>query len=105
QMYTGYGETWGQAREAWTSNGLGTYLAPSLVTPAATPGDEPTVTLFAGTEIVNTTNFYSAPYAFHPGGLHLLIGDGSARFISENINVETLWAMSSCAGGEVVGEL
>ena len=104
QMYVGYGAVWGEEREAWTSNVLGTYLAPSLVTPASTPGGEPTVTLFAGSEIVNVTNFYSAPYSFHPGGLHLLLGDGSARYISENINVDTLWSMSSCAGGEIVGE-
>lgn len=104
QMYVGYGDTWGEAREAWTSNVLGTYLAPSLITPAATAGGEPSVTLFAGTEVMNATNYYSAPYSFHTGGIHVLLGDGSARFISENINVDTLWSMSSCAGGEVIGE-
>ncbi|MEW4530896.1 DUF1559 domain-containing protein [Maioricimonas sp. JC845] len=104
QMYLGYGTTWGAEREAWTSNVLGTYFAPSLVTPAATPGAEPTVTLFAGSEVMNVTNFYSAPYSFHPGGLQVLLGDGAVRFLSENMDIDTLWAMTSCAGGEVIGE-
>jgi len=40
----------------------------------------------------------------HPGGVHVLMGDGSVHFISENIDV-TIWrAMGSIAGREVVGE-
>ncbi|WP_339735061.1 DUF1559 domain-containing protein [uncultured Gimesia sp.] len=104
QMYVLYGDTWGAEREAWTSHVLGTYLAPSLVTPAATSGGEPTVTLFGGSEIMNVTNFYSAPYSFHTGGIHVALGDGSVRFLSENMSVDTIWAMSSCGGGEVLGE-
>ncbi len=101
-MYTLYGSIWGQEREAWTSNVLGTYLAPILVTP--NPGGEPTVTLFAGSKILNVANYYSAPFSFHQGGLHVLLCDGSVHFISENINVNTMWGMSSIDGGEVVGQ-
>ncbi|MEW4565068.1 DUF1559 domain-containing protein [Bremerella sp. JC770] len=104
QLYSGYGTNYGEEREAWTSNVLGTYFAPVLVTPPATAGDEPTVTLFAGSEVMNVTNLYSGPYSFHPGGINILLGDGSVRFLPETINVDTLWAMTSCAGGEVVGE-
>lgn len=43
-------------------------------------------------------------YAMHPGGLNVLLGDGSVRFVSEFINVETWAALSSRNGGEVVGE-
>lgn len=38
------------------------------------------------------------------GGAHFLIGDGSVRFISENIDPEVLKALSTPAGGETVGE-
>ncbi|EAQ80159.1 DUF1559 domain-containing protein [Blastopirellula marina] len=103
-IYTGYGTNYGEEREAWTSNVLGTYFAPVLVTPPMTAGEEPTITLFAGSEVMNVTNLYSAPYAFHPGGMNILLGDGSVRFAPETINLDTLWAMTSCAGGEVVGE-
>lgn len=103
-LYVGYGAVWGEEREAWTSNVLGTYLAPYLVTPPASSGDQPTVTLFAGSQVLNLTNFYSAPYSFHPGGVQVALGDGSARFIPETINLDVLWGMSSCAGGEVLGD-
>ncbi len=42
-------------------------------------------------------------YAEHPGGCNVLLGDGSARFISALIHQPTWAALSSRAGGEVVG--
>ncbi|MEW4455521.1 DUF1559 domain-containing protein [Bremerella sp. JC817] len=101
QLYSGYSTNYGEEREAWTSNVLGTYFAPVLVTPAASSGDEPTITLFAGSQVMNVTNLYSGPYSFHPGGINILLGDGSVRFLPDTINLDTLWAMTSCAGGEV----
>lgn len=38
------------------------------------------------------------------GGNHILMGDGSVRFISENIDPATLKALSTPNGGEIVGE-
>lgn len=40
----------------------------------------------------------------HEGGANALLGDGSVRFISENINQTILNGISSIAGGEVIGE-
>jgi hypothetical protein len=40
----------------------------------------------------------------HVGGCQAMMGDGSVRFISENINSATVIALVSAAGGEVVGE-
>jgi prepilin-type N-terminal cleavage/methylation domain-containing protein len=42
--------------------------------------------------------------SFHTGGAHFLIGDGTVRFISQNINMATYQGLSTRAGGEVVGE-
>jgi len=42
--------------------------------------------------------------SFHTGGCHFLMGDGSIRFVSENIAGPTYRAMGSRDGGEVVGE-
>lgn len=42
--------------------------------------------------------------SMHIGGAHVLLGDGSVRFVSENINGPTLNALASRSGGEVVGE-
>lgn len=44
------------------------------------------------------------PSSLHTGGAHHLLGDGSVRFISENIAVETYDALTTRNGGEVVGE-
>lgn len=43
-------------------------------------------------------------YAEHAGGAHVLLGDGSVRFVSEFINVDVWAALSSRNGGEVIGD-
>jgi len=40
----------------------------------------------------------------HVGGCHFTMGDGSVRFISENIDVGTFQRLGTIGGGEVVGE-
>lgn len=40
----------------------------------------------------------------HTGGCLMLLGDGSVRFISENIDPQTMEALSTISGGEVVRE-
>jgi hypothetical protein len=53
----------------------------------AKPGDWP-----------NTISFRS----LHPGGAHFAIGDGSVRYISDNINYDLYRALSTKSRGEVV---
>ncbi|MFN0052239.1 MAG: DUF1559 domain-containing protein [Planctomycetales bacterium] len=40
----------------------------------------------------------------HTGGANLLMGDGSVRFVSENINAPTWWAIGTRGDNEVPGE-
>jgi len=40
----------------------------------------------------------------HPGGVQVLMCDGSARMISNNININTWRALSTARSGEVVGD-
>lgn len=40
----------------------------------------------------------------HVGGVHVLLGDGSTRFVSDNINLAIWQALSSTDVGEVIGE-
>ncbi|HCS52982.1 DUF1559 domain-containing protein [Rubinisphaera sp.] len=47
-----------------------------------------------------TSNYRS----YHQGGAQFLLGDGSVRFISENIDLTTYNSLATRAGGEVVGE-
>ena len=42
--------------------------------------------------------------SYHTGGAHFVLGDGSVRFISENINQATLAGLTTRMGGEAIGE-
>jgi prepilin-type processing-associated H-X9-DG protein len=53
-----------------------------------------------GSNTIN--NFNDLPMGSnHPGGTHFLLGDGSVRFLSDNINFGTYVVLSSRATGEV----
>ncbi|MHC5541991.1 H-X9-DG-CTERM domain-containing protein, partial [Singulisphaera rosea] len=41
-------------------------------------------------------------FSFHPGGVNVLFGDGSVRFLKDTINVVTLRNLVTPNGGEVV---
>ncbi len=43
--------------------------------------------------------------SWHTGGAQFVLGDGSVRFLSENMDMKTYQAVSTRAGGEVIGEL
>ena len=42
--------------------------------------------------------------SYHVGGAHFTLGDGSVRFISENVDLQLYQSLGSRNGGEVVGE-
>ena len=44
------------------------------------------------------------PSSRHPSGVNLLLGDGSVRFVRDQIDLPTWRALGSRAGGEVVGD-
>jgi len=52
---------------------------------------------------VNCTN-YKNWYSFHTGGAHLSMADGTVRFISQNINAETVARLHIINDGFTVGE-
>lgn len=43
-------------------------------------------------------------FSSHTGGAHVLLGDGSVRFASENSDLKTLKCLASRADGQVVGD-
>ena len=42
------------------------------------------------------------PSSSHPGGVNILLGDGSVRFIKETIALNVWRALSTRNGGEIV---
>ena len=44
----------------------------------------------------------SPPTSFHPGGVNMCLADGSVRFIREQINLNTFWAIGTRSGNEPI---
>ncbi len=42
------------------------------------------------------------PSSFHPGGVQLLLADGSVRFVKDSVNLAAWRALGTIAGGEVI---
>ena len=66
--------------------------------PPAQPGMNPPQT--------NCSNSAERRFQFssaHQGGCHFSLGDGSGRFVSENLDNETFRALITREGGETVG--
>jgi hypothetical protein len=40
----------------------------------------------------------------HVGGIHILMGDGTVRFLSENISLTTFYNLADIADGNQTGE-
>ena len=53
---------------------------------------------------VNCSNFTGGIYAFHPGGAHVLLGDGAVRFVGQSIDIYLMIALITKSEREVVGE-
>lgn len=42
--------------------------------------------------------------SFHVGGVHALLADGAVRFLSDNVDFNTLLALGAIQDGKVLGE-
>ena len=67
------------------------------------PSGPCTLTTVSSPYAINMTND-SELYAFHTGGAHVLMCDGTVRFLSQNISAQTLSALATRNTGDVVGE-
>jgi prepilin-type processing-associated H-X9-DG protein len=41
--------------------------------------------------------------SYHPGGVNVLFGDGSVKFVKNSVDLQTWRALGTRAGGEIVG--
>ena len=47
---------------------------------------------------------YSEIYSFHSGGAILLFGDGSADYLTEDMNIDTFVSLFTASADDVAGE-
>lgn len=47
---------------------------------------------------------YSAARSRHPGGVNVLLADGSVRFVRNSVNLSTWQALGTMDGGETIGD-
>ena len=64
-------------------------------------GGSATIRALTSKPYVNGEDGIGSP---HTGGFHVLMADGSVRFVSQNIFPDTLEALATRAGAEVVGD-
>lgn len=62
----------------------------------------PAGTTSGGQCVMNCTN-WDEPYSFHPGGINVTFGDGSTRFLSQDIAPLTMAALVTRMGREILG--
>lgn len=94
---------WDGEYRSWTGYFNSGWLYNFRVTPDS-GGGPPNVSYYVGNEIINVSNLYSAAFSFHVGGVQICLADGSGRFLSENIDMNLLSALTSVNGNEIVGE-
>jgi hypothetical protein len=92
-----------RATSAWLYRGLEYYrglVVATYYTHTLNPNARLRDCIFFG----DLNRAHLAPRSYHAGGIQLVLGDGSVRFISDNINNPTWRALGTRNGGEVLGE-
>jgi prepilin-type processing-associated H-X9-DG protein len=67
-------------------------------------GNTSTVACKMPSGIMNCDN-YQGIYSFHPGGAHMLFGDCSVQFVSENIDIDTFISLFTRGAGDTATAL
>jgi prepilin-type processing-associated H-X9-DG protein len=84
----------------WEIGSLGMTMFNTIATPNSTNypwGD----CRYTGGGYPNDATFANAN-SLHPGGVNVLMADGSVRFVKNSINQGTWWALGTRATGEVI---
>jgi prepilin-type N-terminal cleavage/methylation domain-containing protein/prepilin-type processing-associated H-X9-DG protein len=110
-----YSEAGGRDRQYFTG-GTNTAYDPTKITGPVwadsdnrltVTGSDPTGTTSFGTGTcaMNCNNLQGDIYSFHTGGANIAFADGSVRFVSESITIQTLAALVTARGNEVLPSL
>ena len=87
--------------------GFTTTFAPNTLvsyTRDAIPADVDLTSMRDGESITLPTYGAITTRSYHPGGVNVLLLDGSVRFVKSSINLQTWRALGTRAGGEVISD-
>jgi prepilin-type N-terminal cleavage/methylation domain-containing protein/prepilin-type processing-associated H-X9-DG protein len=87
-----------QRGDAWATGGL----AMTLFNTVATPNAYNDTWAYCGNPSSGTMATFSNADSYHPGGVNVLMADGSVKFVKNTINQTTWWSLGTISGGEVV---
>ena len=86
-----------QRGDAWVHGAMAMTLFNTIATPNA-EADQWTHCSSGSGALANFSNADS----WHPGGVTVLMADGSVRFIKDSINRMTWWSLGTISGGEII---
>jgi prepilin-type N-terminal cleavage/methylation domain-containing protein/prepilin-type processing-associated H-X9-DG protein len=86
----------------WGSGNVGTVMGRMVV-----PSESDFIYYLPNVSYPASNNPQKLPYcwdysSFHPGGINMLFGDGSVRFLKNSVNPYTWSALSTIRGGEIL---
>jgi prepilin-type N-terminal cleavage/methylation domain-containing protein/prepilin-type processing-associated H-X9-DG protein len=87
-----------QRGENWAHGCNDMTLFNTIVTPNANQDTWTNCSFTSSGGLSNITNSDS----WHPGGVNVLMGDGSVKFLKDSINRATWWSLGTRANGEVI---
>jgi prepilin-type N-terminal cleavage/methylation domain-containing protein len=94
----------GKSTEPWCSNTNHGWIETSVLDEDPSTGRVSVNGWFLGNEIINLSNWFGSAYSFHQGGVHIAMGDGSIRFLSESIHRDLINALTSSDGSDTPGD-
>jgi prepilin-type processing-associated H-X9-DG protein len=87
-----------QRGDIWTQGAMVATLFNTVVTPNGQNDSWAYCGAYASGAVSNISNADS----YHPGGVNVLMTDGSVRFVKDSINPLTWWGLGTIGGGEVI---
>jgi prepilin-type N-terminal cleavage/methylation domain-containing protein/prepilin-type processing-associated H-X9-DG protein len=73
----------------------------TLFNTVCTPNDQADEWAYCSNSSGAVSNFSNSD-SYHPGGVNVLLADGSVKFVKNSINQMTWWSLGTIAGGEVI---
>jgi prepilin-type N-terminal cleavage/methylation domain-containing protein/prepilin-type processing-associated H-X9-DG protein len=87
-----------QRGDSWFQGGTATTLFNTIATPNAQNDEWAYCSAASSGALANISDSDS----YHPGGVNVLMTDGSVRFVKDSVNMLTWWGLGTISGNEVL---